>query len=65
MKSFLPWVHLCKDHEEYELAIESAILEEGDIQLKHQRQDFALTHTWENSVGKIYDSYKKVMNDYE
>lgn len=65
MKSFLPWVHLCKDHEEYELAIEGAILEEGAIQLKQQRKDFALTHTWENSVGKIYDSYKKVMNDYE
>jgi glycosyltransferase involved in cell wall biosynthesis len=58
MKGFLPWVRLCKNNQEYELAIEESIEETNNIVLKEMRQDFALMHTWESSVNKIYDLYK-------
>ena len=57
MKGFLPWVHLCNKWEEYELAIEESLTEINNIELKENRQAFALTHTWESSVKKIYDIY--------
>lgn len=65
MKSFLPWVHLCKDYEEFEIAISAALLEGSDIKLKEQRQCFALTHTWDGSVGKIYDFYKNEIDEHK
>jgi hypothetical protein len=58
MKGFLPWVHLCSKWEEYELAIEESLTEINNIELKENRQAFALTHTWESSVNKIYVLYK-------
>ena len=63
MRGFLPLVRLCSNIEEYEIAIEESITEINDNDLKKQRQEFALKHTWENSVQKIYDLYKKEMID--
>lgn len=59
MKSFLPWVHLCTGMEEYEAGIEKALAETDDRELSRQRQQFALSHTWESSVEKIYAAYNK------
>ncbi len=60
MKSFLPFVHLCAGREEYEAGIEKALTETGNRELNRQRQQFALSHTWENSVGKIYTACNKL-----
>jgi teichuronic acid biosynthesis glycosyltransferase TuaH len=65
MKGFLPWVHLCNKWEEYELAIEESVAEKNNIELKEKRQAFALTHTWESSVKKIYNIYKNEIEGNE
>lgn len=58
MKSFAGYVYLCTGADEYIRAINSALESAANGQLAEQRSSFALTHTWENSVKKIYDSAK-------
>lgn len=56
MKSFQEYVYLCKGKEEYVTAIAKA-LSTGSEDNKQKRIDFALTHTWENSVKKLSQAY--------
>jgi len=52
---FADYVFLCNSKEEYVSHIRK-ILENPELrigEIKQQRQSFALTHTWENSVGKL------------
>jgi teichuronic acid biosynthesis glycosyltransferase TuaH len=53
MKTFEDYVSLCSGAEQYLNAIRLSI---GDVdeKLKHKRRQFALSHTWENSVDKLY-----------
>jgi glycosyltransferase involved in cell wall biosynthesis len=65
MESFLPWVYLCKDTEEYEKAIEASLLDRMDVEKRASRKNFANMHTWENSVAKISDLYNIVNKSNE
>jgi glycosyltransferase involved in cell wall biosynthesis len=55
MEMFADYVFLCNSKEEYVSHIRK-ILENPELrigEIKQQRQSFALTHTWEYSVGKL------------
>jgi len=65
MQIFLPWVYLCKNLDEYEAAIEAALSETDVLEKTASRQEFAKTHTWENSVAKIYELYNTVNQSNE
>jgi len=55
MEMFADHVFLCKSKDEYILHIRE-ILNNPELRngtAKRQRQEFALTHTWENSVAKM------------
>jgi len=59
MQMFKEYVYLCDNIESYENAIKTALLENNDS-VKQKRVEFALSHSWQNSVQKIYDAYEKV-----
>lgn len=59
METFKDFVYLAETKEDYVLLIEKA-LEENSATLQQQRRDFALQHTWENSVARIYNAINKV-----
>lgn len=54
MTSFQPHVYLCTGSRDYLQAIEKTLIEKDNETLKRLRREFALTHTWENSVNKLY-----------
>lgn len=54
MKMFEKQVYLCSSIEEYQQAL-SRSLAENDDKLKSERITFAHSHTWENSVKKLYE----------
>lgn len=58
MKSFEGYVYLCRNTEEYLKAINTALNEDENDSIKNKRRDFALNHTWENSVDKLYKALK-------
>ena len=69
MEMFSDYVFLCDSKEEYVENIREILnnpeLRNGKI--KQERQQFALTHTWENSVGKlglILAEFEKKENSY-
>jgi glycosyltransferase involved in cell wall biosynthesis len=53
MREFADCTYLADSGEEYVELIERALLEDNP-QRQAQRRALAATHTWENSVGKIY-----------
>lgn len=55
METFRDFVYLAKNKEEYIPLIECA-LKENSMMLKNNRINFAMQHTWENSVDAIYKS---------
>ncbi|GAB1358477.1 hypothetical protein MASR1M31_02550 [Porphyromonadaceae bacterium] len=58
---FKDYVHLADDIEGYSDLISKALLEVSDEQMRISRIQFAHTHSWENSVKKIY----KAIEDFE
>jgi hypothetical protein len=60
MKAFDGYVYLCNNTEEYIQNIEKALSDSGNKDLEKKRTEFAMNHTWENSVKKIYESIKTV-----
>ena len=59
MEMFRNYVELCTSKEDYVSAIK-AILAGGDLKndvLCDSRRNFALTHTWENSIGRLGDFF--------
>lgn len=54
MHSFSPYVNLCSGSADYLSAIERELAIKDNGELKLKRREFALTHTWENSVKKMY-----------
>ena len=69
MEMFADYVFLCNAKEDYVMHIKR-ILEQPELtsaEMRRKRQAFALTHTWENSVGKmstILSEYEKKQNKY-
>ena len=69
MEMFADYVFLCNSKEEYVSHIKQ-ILEDPQLRtgrIKQERQSFALTHTWENSVGKmaiILSEFEKKQDKY-
>jgi len=53
METFAEAVYLAKSKEDYVILIEKAI-RENSAELEDSRTQFALEHTWENSVAEIY-----------
>jgi len=60
METFSNYVYLAQDKTEYIQYINQA-LNENDINIKKQRINFALSHTWENSVIEIYKAINQVI----
>lgn len=63
MTGFLPHVYLCRDAHDYEEAILKALQEHETLEVKGDRQQFALSHTWGNSVTLISNALKAVSDD--
>lgn len=57
MKSFKGFVYLCDEPQSYIKSIETALKESDDDALKNSRIEFALSHTWENSVKKLAEAF--------
>lgn len=58
---FGDYTHLATDCDGYISAMNEAVAEAGNERLRAERMAFARTHSWENSVKKIY----KIIEDYE
>lgn len=56
---FKDYTYLPHNESEYLEALDSAILEIGDQQKMKERIAFAYTHSWENSIKKIYQFISK------
>ncbi|WP_443939073.1 glycosyltransferase [Pedobacter sp. MW01-1-1] len=59
MEAFSAFVYLSENKDEYAQYIKTA-LEEDSVVLQEKRREFALTHTWENSVNEIYKAIHKL-----
>lgn len=58
MESFSDFVYLSSTKEDFVLCIEEAF-KSNSIKKENERILFAKSHSWENSVAKIYDVFKK------
>ncbi|WP_212004146.1 glycosyltransferase [Chitinophaga sp. HK235] len=58
MKLFEGYIYQCKTKEDYIINIEKALAEEPGSDIRKARKTFALTHTWETSLGKMSDHYR-------
>ena len=59
MGFFKDFTYLAADGKEFIDLIKRAVLE-NSIDLYRGRQNFALQHTWENSVAKIYQAINSI-----
>jgi len=59
METFSDFVYLAQNKEEYVLLIEKALKDNSGLK-ELERREFALEHTWENSVAKIYTAVKQL-----
>jgi glycosyltransferase involved in cell wall biosynthesis len=59
MEMFRDFTELCRSKEDFVLAIRKLISEpdKGGGKSAAQRRDFALTHSWENSMGVLGDAF--------
>jgi teichuronic acid biosynthesis glycosyltransferase TuaH len=67
MEMFRDYTSLCSTKEEYVVNIRK-LLEEPvwtSEELKNKRKDFALTHTWENSIGAMGDAYNLLVKNHK
>lgn len=63
MQMFAPYCFLCRTKEEYADTIRQIIHHPGTMNteaIKKSRKEFALTHTWEESIGMLGDAYYSV-----
>lgn len=67
MEMFREYTFLCKSKEEYITKIRKIINEpEWTTQaIRNKRKEFALTHTWENSVGSLGDAFFLLENKFQ
>jgi teichuronic acid biosynthesis glycosyltransferase TuaH len=67
MEMFRQHTFLCSSKEEYVSCIRK-LLQEPEFfseENKNIRREFALTHSWENSVGKIGDAFYSIEKNYK
>jgi glycosyltransferase involved in cell wall biosynthesis len=59
MEMFRDYTELCSSKEEYVLNIRKMVNESArnSLESKNKRRQFALTHSWANSVGSLGDAY--------
>jgi teichuronic acid biosynthesis glycosyltransferase TuaH len=59
MEMFRDYTTLCKSNEEFVYQIRKIVSDSSSSsdKLKNKRREFALTHSWENSVGALGDAY--------
>jgi teichuronic acid biosynthesis glycosyltransferase TuaH len=62
MESFSDFVYLAENKEQYVTLIERA-LNENSEELEQDRRNFALQHTWENSVKDLYNAIENTLSD--
>lgn len=55
---FRDWVYLASNRSEYLFAIDTAMKDIDNFNKKEERIQFAHTHSWENSVEKIYKAIR-------
>ena len=62
MEMFRDYVFLCKTKEDYVTNINLILSNEQFLsdREKERRINFALTHSWENSIGMLGDAYHQV-----
>jgi len=63
MKMFEPYCFLCNTKEEYAEKIRHIINNREIVNtetIKQRRKEFALLHTWEESIGMLGDAYYSV-----
>jgi teichuronic acid biosynthesis glycosyltransferase TuaH len=58
MKLFDGYIYQCKTKEEYVTAIEQALAEDPNSEIRKARKEFALTHTWDTSLSKMSAHYQ-------
>lgn len=62
METFSDFVYLAENKQQYVTMIEQALDENSD-QLEDNRRNFALKHTWENSVKDLYNAIEHTLSD--
>jgi teichuronic acid biosynthesis glycosyltransferase TuaH len=65
MKMFTPFCFLCQTKEEYADTIKYIITNQDITNsniIKEKRKEFALSHTWEESIGRLGDAYYSCKN---
>ncbi len=65
MKMFAPWCYLCLSKEEYAEKIDYIINHQemtNNKAIKQARRQFALLHTWQESIGKLGDACFSIQN---
>jgi len=66
MLMFSPYVYLCAGPDDYTGQIRAALMEDKNAPIRQQRIDFALSHTWENSVAAMGKHLDEVIsNNYQ
>jgi hypothetical protein len=54
MNMFLPYVHLYRGIDDFNTTIEIALMDKADQQKAQEKHQYALSHSWESSVSKLY-----------
>ncbi len=67
MEMFKEYVLLCHTKEEYVVNIRKLLDEKvwTSLESRNSMREFALTHTWENSVGAIGDAFHYLKKNYQ
>ena len=54
MNMFVSYVHLYHGPDDFNQTIQLALLEKADYTKAEERHQFALSHSWKNSVSQLY-----------
>lgn len=67
MEMFQEFVLLCHSKEDFVFNIRKLMVEKNwtTSDWKNRGRDFALTHTWENSIGAMGDAYHSLKKNYQ
>ena len=57
MDMFLPYVHLYRGIHDFNDTIKLALIDKADPAKAEEKHQYALSHSWESSVSKLYHFY--------
>lgn len=60
MRSFQDYVYLSRDADEFIDVVKLALAEDPAADWKEKRMEFALSHTWENSVKRLSQAFEQL-----